>query len=220
MVWRAASRTGPRPPCPSPRSRGRHGSSWARRRPRRRASESVANAVGSSSPRTRARRRPCRRWVGTDRRRPPRRHGQVRPACGRGTIPSRRHRSHPLYTHEASVASVNRARRYRATQMQRKLHNDSTGSAPRLRCRVSASAAEWARRATACIPFHLGDINLPTPDNVVEAMNRAIADGKTGYCAAAGIARCVRRWPTMSSTRRGLELRAGNIVPCNLAASR
>ena len=44
------------------------------------------------------------------------------------------------------------------------------------------------REGQQIFPFHLGDINLPTPANVVDAMNRAIADGKTGYCAAAGIA--------------------------------
>ena len=53
---------------------------------------------------------------------------------------------------------------------------------------VSLAAAEWAAKGNKIFPFHLGDINLPTPANVVEAMNRAIADGKTGYCAAAGIA--------------------------------
>ena len=53
---------------------------------------------------------------------------------------------------------------------------------------VSAAAADWAARGNRVYPFHLGDINLPTPANVVDAMNRAIAEGKTGYCPAAGIA--------------------------------
>ena len=53
---------------------------------------------------------------------------------------------------------------------------------------VSLAAAEWAAKGNKIFPFHLGDINLPTPANVVGAMNRAIADGKTGYCPAAGIA--------------------------------
>ena len=53
---------------------------------------------------------------------------------------------------------------------------------------VSAAAADWAARGNRVYPFHLGDINLPTPANIVDAMNEAIADGKTGYCAAAGIA--------------------------------
>ncbi|HVE19712.1 MAG TPA: hypothetical protein VNB52_11530, partial [Ilumatobacteraceae bacterium] len=53
---------------------------------------------------------------------------------------------------------------------------------------VSLAAAEWGAKGNQIFPFHLGDINLPTPANVVDAMNRAIAEGKTGYCAAAGIA--------------------------------
>jgi aspartate/methionine/tyrosine aminotransferase len=36
-------------------------------------------------------------------------------------------------------------------------------------------------------PFHLGDMNIPTPSNIVEASFRAIRDGKTGYCPNAGI---------------------------------
>ncbi len=52
---------------------------------------------------------------------------------------------------------------------------------------VSAAAAEWASQGHRIYPFHLGDINIPTPANIVEAMNKAIADGYTGYCAGAGI---------------------------------
>jgi aspartate/methionine/tyrosine aminotransferase len=81
---------------------------------------------------------------------------------------------------------------------------------------VSLAAAEWARRATRIYPFHLGDINLPTPANVVEAMNKAIADGKTGYCAAAGIvavAHCAGR-------RRGQSPRASPTVPTTLRSNR
>lgn len=36
-------------------------------------------------------------------------------------------------------------------------------------------------------PFHLGDINIPTPSNIVEASIKAIKDGKTGYCPTAGV---------------------------------
>ncbi len=52
---------------------------------------------------------------------------------------------------------------------------------------VSLAAADWAAKGNRIYPFHLGDIDLPTPANVVDAMNQAIADGKTGYCPAAGI---------------------------------
>ncbi len=53
---------------------------------------------------------------------------------------------------------------------------------------VSAAAAAWAAKGHTVYPFHLGDMNIPTPANIVEAMNKAIRDGYTGYCAGAGIA--------------------------------
>ncbi|PYI69670.1 aspartate aminotransferase [Arthrobacter livingstonensis] len=52
---------------------------------------------------------------------------------------------------------------------------------------VSQAAAQWAAQGHQVYPFHLGDIDLPTPQNIVEAMDKAIADGLTGYCPAAGI---------------------------------
>ncbi len=52
---------------------------------------------------------------------------------------------------------------------------------------VSAEAAAYASQGHTVYPFHLGDMNLPTPENVVEAAVRAMKDGKTGYCPNAGI---------------------------------
>ncbi len=52
---------------------------------------------------------------------------------------------------------------------------------------VSAEAAAHSAQGHKVYPFHLGDMNLPTPENVVAAATRAIADGKTGYCPNAGI---------------------------------
>ncbi len=77
---------------------------------------------------------------------------------------------------------------------------------------VSLAAAEWAAKGNKVFPFHLGDINLPTPANVVEAMNRAIADGKTGYCAAAGIAPLRQALADDVSMRRGLVYGPDNIA--------
>ena len=53
---------------------------------------------------------------------------------------------------------------------------------------VSGAAAAWAAKGHEVYPFHLGDMNIPTPANIVEAMNKAIRDGYTGYTAGAGIA--------------------------------
>ncbi|MCB9158862.1 MAG: aminotransferase class I/II-fold pyridoxal phosphate-dependent enzyme [Caldilineaceae bacterium] len=52
---------------------------------------------------------------------------------------------------------------------------------------VSAAAAAWAAKGHKVYPFHLGDINIPTPQNIVDATAKAIADGYTGYCPGAGI---------------------------------
>jgi aspartate/methionine/tyrosine aminotransferase len=77
---------------------------------------------------------------------------------------------------------------------------------------VSLAAAEWAAKGRRVFPFHLGDINLPTPANIVEAMNRAIAEGKTGYCAAAGIAPLREALAANIGGDRGLTLGPNNIV--------
>lgn len=52
---------------------------------------------------------------------------------------------------------------------------------------VSAAAQAWAAQGHEVYAFHLGDINLPTPQIIVEATERAIAEGYTGYCPGAGI---------------------------------
>jgi aspartate/methionine/tyrosine aminotransferase len=77
---------------------------------------------------------------------------------------------------------------------------------------VSLAAAEWAAQGNRVYPFHLGDIDLPTPANIVEAMNRAIADGKTGYCPAAGIAPLRDALADNIGADRGLALTGANIV--------
>ncbi|RPJ54586.1 MAG: aminotransferase class I/II-fold pyridoxal phosphate-dependent enzyme [Dehalococcoidia bacterium] len=52
---------------------------------------------------------------------------------------------------------------------------------------VSAEAAAFAALGNKVYPFHLGDMNIPTPSTVVEGSFKAIKDGKTGYCPNAGI---------------------------------
>ena len=53
---------------------------------------------------------------------------------------------------------------------------------------VAATAAEWVSKGNEVFPFHLGDLNLSTPENISAAMQRAVVEGKTGYCPNAGIA--------------------------------
>jgi aspartate/methionine/tyrosine aminotransferase len=52
---------------------------------------------------------------------------------------------------------------------------------------VSEDARNWAAKGNAVYPFHLGDMNIRTPLNIIEAAHKAMLDGKTGYCPAAGI---------------------------------
>ena len=77
---------------------------------------------------------------------------------------------------------------------------------------VSLAAAEWAAKGNRVFPFHLGDINLATPGNIAEAMNRAIADGKTGYCPAAGIMPLREVLANDVASRRGLDYSPTNVV--------
>ena len=77
---------------------------------------------------------------------------------------------------------------------------------------VSQAAAEWAAKGNRVFPFHLGDINLPTPGNITEAMNKAIAEGKTGYCAAAGIMPLREALAADVSARRGLQYAPTQVV--------
>jgi aspartate/methionine/tyrosine aminotransferase len=52
---------------------------------------------------------------------------------------------------------------------------------------VSAEATAFAAQGHTVYPFHLGDLNLKTPANVLAAGIRAMQEGKTGYCANAGV---------------------------------
>lgn len=77
---------------------------------------------------------------------------------------------------------------------------------------VSGAAAAWAAKGNKVYPFHLGDINLPTPPNIVEAMNKAIADGYTGYCPGPGIPELRDSLARDTGDRRGLSYSAENVV--------
>ena len=77
---------------------------------------------------------------------------------------------------------------------------------------VSLAAAEWGAKGNRIFPFHLGDINLPTSQNIVDAMNKAIADGKTGYCPGAGIPQLREALAANVGGDRGLNFDASNVV--------
>ena len=77
---------------------------------------------------------------------------------------------------------------------------------------ITETAAEWGAKGNRIFPFHLGDINLPTSQNIVDAMNKAIADGKTGYCPGAGIPQLREALAANVGGDRGLSFDASNVV--------
>ena len=52
---------------------------------------------------------------------------------------------------------------------------------------VSAEAAAFAAKGNKVYPFHLGDLNILTPSNIMDAAEAAMRGGKTGYCPNAGV---------------------------------
>jgi len=77
---------------------------------------------------------------------------------------------------------------------------------------VSAEANEWKSQGHTVYPFHLGDMDLPTPENIVEAAFRALRDGKNGYCPPAGILPLREALSADVGASHGLALGPQNVV--------
>ena len=77
---------------------------------------------------------------------------------------------------------------------------------------VSQDAAEFAAQGNKVYPFHLGDLDLPTPPNIMEAAVKALRDGKTGYNPAAGIPQLRDRLAEVAGAERGISLGQDNVV--------
>ena len=77
---------------------------------------------------------------------------------------------------------------------------------------VSAEAAAHAAMGNVVFPFHLGDMNLPTPSTVVEGAIRAIRDGKTGYCPNAGIPELREALAADVGASHGIPCTAANVA--------
>ncbi|MFV0432596.1 MAG: pyridoxal phosphate-dependent aminotransferase [Leucobacter sp.] len=78
--------------------------------------------------------------------------------------------------------------------------------------KVAQAAAAWSAEGNRVFPFHLGDINIPTAPNIIEAMNAAIADGRTGYCPGPGIPALREALAEDIGARRGIAIEPGNVV--------
>jgi aspartate/methionine/tyrosine aminotransferase len=77
---------------------------------------------------------------------------------------------------------------------------------------VSAEAARHVARGNRVYPFHLGDMNIKTPDNIIEATYRAMKDGKTGYCPNYGIAELRELLAEDINRSHGTDYTIGNVV--------
>lgn len=77
---------------------------------------------------------------------------------------------------------------------------------------VAAAAADWKAQGNRVYPFHLGDLDLPMPGHVVEAMTKAIADGHTGYCPGPGIPPLREALAHDIGSLRGLEIDPGQVI--------
>lgn len=77
---------------------------------------------------------------------------------------------------------------------------------------VSAEAAGFAAMGNKVYPFHLGDMNIITPPNIIEAAAKAMKDGKTGYCPNAGIPQLREALAADVSASRGIDYSMENVA--------
>lgn len=76
---------------------------------------------------------------------------------------------------------------------------------------VAERAAARAKAGKPVYPFHLGDLNIPTPQNIVDAAEKALRDGKFGYCPPAGIAPLRDALAQDSNKRKGTSYSMENV---------
>lgn len=77
---------------------------------------------------------------------------------------------------------------------------------------VAAQAASHAAAGNRVYPFHLGDLNLRTPDNITEAAYRALKDGRTGYTPNAGIPQLREALASDYNSTRGTDYTIDNVA--------
>jgi len=76
---------------------------------------------------------------------------------------------------------------------------------------VSLEASQLARQGKKIYPFHLGDMNIITPPNVMAAAIEAMKKGKTGYAPTAGIPELREALAKDVGVTRGLNLTSDNV---------
>jgi aspartate/methionine/tyrosine aminotransferase len=76
---------------------------------------------------------------------------------------------------------------------------------------VGAEAGMLAKTGQKVYPFHLGDMNIITPENIRIASSKAMNAGKTGYCPNAGIPELREAVAKVVGADRGLDLSLENV---------
>ncbi len=76
---------------------------------------------------------------------------------------------------------------------------------------VGADAAAWSAKGNKVYPFHLGDMNIITPQYILDAALKAARDGKTGYAPGPGILPLREALAEDIGKSRNLNLTAQNI---------
>ena len=77
---------------------------------------------------------------------------------------------------------------------------------------VAERAEQWRASGHEVFPFHLGDLDLPAPRNIVAALERAIAEGRTGYCPPAGVPELRAAIAQDVGAARGIPLGSEHVV--------
>lgn len=77
---------------------------------------------------------------------------------------------------------------------------------------VAARAAAHKAAGHEVFPFHLGDMNIPTPANVMDAACGAMRAGKTGYCPSPGIPELREALARDVSASRGVSYAMENVA--------
>jgi len=77
---------------------------------------------------------------------------------------------------------------------------------------VSGEAAVFAQAGNEVFPFHLGDLNMPTPSTVVDGALAALARGKTGYAPNAGIPELREALAADVGAARGIDYTMANVA--------
>ena len=76
---------------------------------------------------------------------------------------------------------------------------------------VSGDAAAWAAQGHRVYPFHLGDMNIRTPLNIIRAAYSAMIDGRTFYSPAGGVPQLRGALADALSAERGVNYEAANV---------